>query len=201
VKTYNFLIVGVGGQGALLASNVLAEVGMVAGFDVKKAEVHGMSQRGGSVNSHVRWGEKVYSPVIGEGEVDILISLEKLETLRYLDMLHPGGKVFIGEFKIPPLTVSSGQDHYPDDVEITQRVSKFTEDLHWIPTLGLAEEAGTTRAHNVVILGAISAHIPEVGENIWLQVLEEHVPPKYIELNRRAFQLGRKTQTTEVGNL
>lgn len=193
MKDYNFLIVGVGGQGALLASNVLAEVGMEAGFDVKKAEVHGMSQRGGSVNSHVRWGENVRSPVIGDGEVDFLISLEKLETLRYLGMLRRNGDVFIGEFKIPPLTVSYGQDHYPDDSQISDVVLQITKALHWIPTLSLAEDAGTTRAHNVVMMGAVSTKIPEVTEETWLRVLEDRVPAKYVELNRNAFLMGRES--------
>jgi indolepyruvate ferredoxin oxidoreductase beta subunit len=190
VKEYNFLIVGVGGQGALLASNVLAEVGVQAGYDVKKAEVHGMSQRGGSVNSHVRWGTQVYSPVIGDGEVDMLVSLEKLETLRYLNMLRRDGVVLIGEFKIPPLTVSSGDDHYPDDDEIRRAIEQITGNYVFIPTLTLAEQVGTTRAHNVVLLGALSAKIKTVSPDIWLGVIATQVPPKYIDLNRAAFQLG-----------
>jgi indolepyruvate ferredoxin oxidoreductase beta subunit len=190
VKEYNFLIVGVGGQGALLASNVLAEVGVQAGYDVKKAEVHGMSQRGGSVNSHVRWGTQVNSPVIGDGEVDMLVSLEKLETLRYLSMLRKDGVVLIGESKIPPLTVSSGVDHYPDDDEIRQAVEQITSDYVFIPTLTLAEQAGTTRAHNVVLLGALSAKIKTISPDIWLGVIETQVPKKFIDLNRAAFQLG-----------
>jgi indolepyruvate ferredoxin oxidoreductase beta subunit len=194
VKALNFLIVGVGGQGTLLASNVLADVGVEAGFDVKKAEVHGMSQRGGSVNSHVRWGENVHSPVIADGEADVLVSLEKLETLRYLHMVRPAGKVFIGEFKIPPLTVSSGEDHYPEDDEISQAVCIRTDQVFWIRTLKLAEKAGTTRAHNVVMLGALSVFIPQVPENIWLKVIAERVPAKYIDINHHAFQLGRETQ-------
>jgi indolepyruvate ferredoxin oxidoreductase beta subunit len=191
MKAYNFLVVGVGGQGALLASNVLAEVGVAAGFDVKKAEVHGMSQRGGSVNSHVRWGAMVKSPVIGDGEVDILIALEKLEALRYLSMLRPDGTILIGEFKIPPLTVSSGDDIYPEDDQIEAAARLVTQDFLSIPTLALAEEAGTTRAHNVVLLGALSTKIKTVSPEIWLGVIESKVPEKYIELNRKAFQLGR----------
>ena len=167
----NFLIVGVGGQGTILASNVLALVGVEAGYDVKKAEVHGMSQRGGSVNSHIRWGKDVKSPVIGKGEVDILISLEKLETLRYLDMLRNDGFVLMGEFKIPPLSTSSGDDRYPDDETICQVIEKFTGKFEFIPTLTLAERAGTTRAHNIVLLGALSTKIKEVPTEIWLKVI------------------------------
>ncbi|MBN1146740.1 MAG: indolepyruvate oxidoreductase subunit beta [Anaerolineales bacterium] len=193
MKAINFLVVGVGGQGALLASNVLAEVGVRAGFDVKKAEVHGMSQRGGSVNSHVRWGEAVKSPLIGPGEADVLFSLEKLETLRYLDLLRKDGLALIGEFKIPPLTVSSGQERYPDDEQIEQALRQVTRDFLFVPTLSLAAQAGTARAHNVVMLGALSARIEEAPLETWLQALEELVPQKYVELNRRAFELGRGT--------
>jgi len=192
VINYNFLVVGVGGQGALLASNVLAEVGVEAGYDVKKAEVHGMSQRGGSVNSHVRWGKKVESPVIGDGEVDVLFSLEKLETLRYLRMLRQDGIVLVGEFKIPPLTVSSGDEVYPDDDEISRVISQISEDVQLIPTLTLAERAGTTRAHNVVLLGALSKKIKTVSPDVWLSVITNRVPKKYIDLNTKAFNLGRE---------
>lgn len=192
MKTINFLVAGVGGQGALLASNVLAEVGMRAGYDVKKAEVHGMSQRGGSVNSHVRWGTEVKSPVIGRGEVDFMIALEKLEALRYLTMMRPGGTVLVGESKIPPLSVSSGGDRYPNDEEMKDLLSQITKDFHLVPTLTLAKEAGNTRTHNVVLLGALSALIDDVPPETWLQVIEERVPAKFCGVNRRAFEAGRR---------
>ena len=111
----NLLVVGVGGQGVLLASNVLGEVGLILELDVKKSEVHGMSQRGGSVNSHVRWGKEVFSPLIGKGEVDVLVSLERLETLRYLDLLHPGSVIIADPFALYPVTVTSGKASYPDE--------------------------------------------------------------------------------------
>jgi len=188
----DIMVVGVGGQGALLASNLLAEVGLQAGYDIKKAEVHGMSQRGGSVNSHVRWGNNIRSPVIGEGGVDILFSLEKLETLRYLKMLKRGGLVLIGGFRIPPLSVSSGNDHYPEDGEISRVVEQVTDDYLFIPTLKLAKNAGSTRAHNVVLLGALSVKIEAIPPDTWLNGIENLVPPKYIDLNRKAFHLGRE---------
>lgn len=191
MKAINFLVVGVGGQGALLASNVLAEVGVRAGFDAKKAEVHGMSQRGGSVNSHVRWGESVEAPTISQGGADVLFALEKLESLRYVSLLREGGKVLVGEFKIPPLTVSSGEDAYPTDEEIAGVFEQVTDDFRFIPTLTLAKEAGTSRAHNVVLLGALSAMIEEVPEEVWLEVIAERVPKKYVEANQKAFELGR----------
>jgi indolepyruvate ferredoxin oxidoreductase beta subunit len=192
VKAINFLVVGVGGQGALLASNVLAEVGVRAGYDVKKAEVHGMSQRGGSVNSHVRWGEAVRSPLIGGGEVDVLFSLEKLETLRYVSMLRRGGLALIGDFRVPPLTVSSGEERYPDDEQIERAVRQVTEDVVFVPTLSLATQAGAPRAHNVVLLGALSSRIEAASPQTWLEVIEATVPQKYLALNRTAFELGRK---------
>ncbi len=191
MKTMNFLVVGVGGQGALLASNVLAEVGVRAGFDVKKAEVHGMSQRGGSVNSHVRWGEDVKSPTIAKGETDVLFSLEKLESLRYISSLRQGGIALVGESVIPPLTVSSGEDSYPVDEEIARVFEQVTDNFHFIPTQTLAKEAGTSRAHNVVLLGALSSFIDDVPEEIWLEVIAERVPKKYVEVNQAAFRAGR----------
>jgi indolepyruvate ferredoxin oxidoreductase beta subunit len=189
----NFLVTGVGGQGALLASNVLAEVGVRAGYEVKKAEVHGMSQRGGSVHSHVRWGEKLGSPVIGRGEADYLLALERLEALRYLPMLRPGGTVIVGELKIPPLSVSSGADVYPDDEEVRGMMTQVTDDYHFVPTLSLAREAGNARAHNVVLLGALSTLIKDVPPDVWSKVVEERVPKRYVEVNRQAFQAGRRT--------
>jgi indolepyruvate ferredoxin oxidoreductase beta subunit len=175
-----------------LASNVVAQVGVKAGLDVKKAEVHGMAQRGGSVNSHVRWGAKLYSPLIGRGEVDYLVVLERLEALRYLDMLRPGGTVLIGEMRIPPLTVSSGDDVYPDDTVIRQQVGQKTERLIMVPSLTLAEQAGTARAHNVVVLGALSSLLDEVPVDVWQQVIAHRVPQRYVDVNMAAFQSGRQ---------
>jgi indolepyruvate ferredoxin oxidoreductase, beta subunit len=187
----NFLLAGVGGQGTLLASNVLARVGARAGFDVKKAEVHGMAQRGGSVSSHLRWGQKVLSPLIGRQEVDYLVAFEKLEALRYIGMLRPGGTALVGEMSIAPLTVSSGNDVYPDDDEVRRIVSGVTEDLRFVPSLSLAEAVGNVRAHNVVVLGALSNLIRDVPAEIWLDVIAEWVPKRFVEVNKRAFESGR----------
>jgi indolepyruvate ferredoxin oxidoreductase beta subunit len=186
----SFLLAGVGGQGTLLASNVLAHVGVRAGFDVKKAEVHGMAQRGGSVSSHMRWGKKIYSPLVGTGEVDYLVAFEKLEALRYVHMLRPGGTVLVGEMCIPPLSVSSGQDVYPDDTETRRVLSEVTTDVHFIPSVRLAEEAGNVRAHNVVVLGALANRL-QVQPDIWMEVIAEWVPRRLVEVNRRAFEAGR----------
>jgi indolepyruvate ferredoxin oxidoreductase beta subunit len=196
MSVMNFFLTGVGGQGTLLASNVLAQVGLRAGFDVKKAEVHGMAQRGGSVSSQIRWGEKIYSPLIGKGEVDFLVAFEKLEALRYVGMLRPGGTVLVGEMSIPPLSVSSGDDVYPGDEDVRRAISVVTDDVRFIPSLCLAEEAGNVRAHNVVLLGALSNLIEQVEIETWLGVIAERVPERYVEVNKRAFQMGRAKDPT-----
>jgi len=189
----NFLLAGVGGQGTLLASNVLAHIGVKAGFDVKKAEVHGMAQRGGSVSSHMRWGEKIYSPLIGRGEVDYLVVFEKLEALRYVSMLRPGGTAIVGNMRIPPLSVSSGDDVYPGDEEVRRIVGEVTDDFHFVPSMRLAEEAGNVRAHNIVVLGVLSNFFAErVPPETWLEVIAEWVPQKFLEVNRQAFRMGRE---------
>lgn len=191
MKNISFLLAGVGGQGTLLASNVLAHIGVRAGFDVKKAEVHGMAQRGGSVSSHIRWGEKIHSPLIGRGEVDYLVIFEKLEALRYVDMLRPGGTAIVGEMRIPPLSVSSGNDVYPDDDEVQRILGEVTDDWHFVSSLRLAEEVGNVRSHNVVVLGVLSNFVAQVPPETWLEVIAEWVPEKFVEVNRRAFQMGR----------
>ena len=196
MKDTNFLLVGVGGQGTLLASNVVAHVGVRAGFDVKKAEVHGMAQRGGSVSSHTRWGDKISSPLIGRGEVDYLVAFERLEALRYVDMLRPGGTALVGAMRIPPLSVSSGSDVYPTDERVRRIVSEVTDGLFLVPSIRLAEQAGNVRAHNVVVLGALSTFIDEVDPAVWLQVIAEWVPNRFIEVNRQAFDAGRETGTS-----
>ena len=193
---FDFLLVGVGGQGVLLASDILAEVGLKAGYDVKKAEVHGMAQRGGSVVSHVRWAEKVLSPLIGRGEVDYLLALEKLEALRHIEMLRPGGTALVNDYAIPPLSISAGDDVYPDDEWLRRTISAVTEDLRLLPGTKLAEELGSARAANVVMLGALSALL-DVPPQVWLEVIAERVPERYAELNRRAFLRGREAIVKE----
>ena len=191
MKDMGFLLAGVGGQGTLLASNVLALVGVRAGFDVKKAEVHGMAQRGGSVSSNLCWGKKIYSPLIGQGEADYLIVFEKLESLRYVSMLRPGGVALVGDMRIPPLSVSSGDDVYPSDEEVQRVLCEVTDNMRFVPTTRLAEETGNVRTHNIVMLGALSNFV-QVPPEIWLEVIAERVPPRFVELNQRAFQAGRE---------
>jgi indolepyruvate ferredoxin oxidoreductase beta subunit len=194
----NFLLAGVGGQGTILASDVLVNVGLAAGFQAKQAEVHGMSQRGGSVTSHVRWGKVVYSPLIGAGEADVLLAFEKLEALRSLNAMRPGALVLVNTQVIKPLTTITGDMVYPDDERLRAAFSRLTSDLVFINGEEIAGALGNIKAANVVLLGALSALL-ERGEqagasltpDMWLKVITERVPPKHVELNRKAFQAGR----------
>ncbi len=188
----SFLLAGVGGQGTILASDVLAAVGLQMGYDVKKSEVHGMAQRGGSVTSHVRWDAKVYSPLIGQGEADVLVAFEKLETLRHIEMLRPGGVVLVNDYAIPPLSVSSGVDQYPDDERINAVLHAVTPNHYLVPAIGVAESLGNARVNNVVLLGALSHFFPNVPVETWLEAVRERVPVKFVKLNQRAFLAGRE---------
>jgi indolepyruvate ferredoxin oxidoreductase, beta subunit len=190
-EAVSFMLVGVGGQGTILASDVIAEVGLNLGFDVKKAEVHGMSQRGGSVNSQVRWGKKVYSPIIGKSEADILVAFEKSEVSRYMDSLKFGGLVLVNNYSIVPITVSSGGASYPADESIKQAVSLFTPNLSWIEGIQIADGLGNPKVANVVILGSLSA-LMGMEAPVWLEAIKKRVPPKTIALNQAAFEAGRK---------
>jgi indolepyruvate ferredoxin oxidoreductase, beta subunit len=187
-KVTNILLVGVGGQGTLLASEVLSEAFMLAGFDVKKSEIHGMSQRGGSVVSHVRFGRKVYSPVVPEGEGDILFGFELLETYRYLALLRPGAAVIANNYRIPPPSVLLGREIYPEGLA-DKIVARFPDFL-LIDGLQLATQAGNPRAANTVLLGAVARRL-DIPENIWLAAIEKMVPARALEINLKAFQMGR----------
>lgn len=184
-KTTNVFIAGVGGQGILLASEILSDVALAKGLDVKKSEVHGMAQRGGSVVSHVRFGDEVHSPVITAGEADLLISFEKMEALRWVQALAPGGKIIVNTQEIVP----SGQETYPKDIDA--QLDERAPGALKIDALKLAKEAGHIRAVNVVILGAIS-HFLDFTEDEWRAAIESRVPKKTIEINIKAFELGRR---------
>ena len=198
--TINFLLAGVGGQGTILASDLLIHVGVAAGYQAKQAEVHGMSQRGGSVTSYVRWGRVVYSPLVGAGEVDVFLSFEKVEALRYLNQLRCSGALAVINMQaIAPLTVTSGGQSYPDDERLYAAVAAVTGNAVYVDGMGIAEGLGNARAANVVLLGALSALMeregfvrPELTPEVWLEVISQRVPPRYLELNRRAFQAGRQ---------
>lgn len=187
----NILLVGVGGQGILLASEILAETFMLAGFDVKKSEIHGMSQRGGSVVSHVRFGEAVFSPIVPEGEGDVLFGFELMETYRNLPLLKKGGSVVANDLKIPPPAVLIGKEVYPDD--LAARIQARFPDFLLLDAQKLAAEAGNVRAANTALLGAVSRRL-EMAEALWIAAIEKMVPPKARAVNVKAFQLGRAFQ-------
>ena len=190
MKTTNIMIVGVGGQGTLLASRILGNVLVGEGYDVKLSEVHGMSQRGGSVVTYVRYGEKVYSPIIDKGEADIIISFELLEAARWVEYLKDGGILLANTQRINPMPVITGAAEYPSNIEARLRELADVTALEAMP---LAEQAGSAKAVNVVLVGVLSRSM-DIPEENWLRAIEETVPPKFMELNRRAFLLGREVQ-------
>ena len=185
----NVLLVGVGGQGILLASEILSEAAMLAGFDVKKSEIHGMSQRGGSVVSHVRYGKQVFSPIVPEGEGDILFGFELMETCRSLPLLKPGGTVVANDLQISPPSVLMGQETYPEG--LVERIQARFSDFLLLDGQHMAGQAGNVRAANTVLLGAVSKNL-DIAEQFWMKALEKMVPPKALDVNRKAFQLGRE---------
>lgn len=187
----NVLLVGVGGQGILLASEILSEAAMLAGFDVKKSEIHGMSQRGGSVVSHVRYGREVFSPIVPEGEGDILFGFELMETCRSLPLLKPGGTVVANDLRISPPSVLMGQESYPEG--LVERIKAQFPDFMLLDGQQMAGQAGNVRAANTVLLGAVSKRL-DIAEQFWMKALEKMVPPKALDVNRNAFQLGRESK-------
>jgi indolepyruvate ferredoxin oxidoreductase beta subunit len=194
----NFLLAGVGGQGTILASDVLVNVGMMGGYQAKQAEVHGMSQRGGSVTSHVRWGQVVYSPLVGAGEVDVYLAFELAEALRNLNQLRPGALAVINRQAIKPVTVTSGGQTYPGEDLVRAALAQVTPHAVYVDGEGIASALGNVRAANVVLLGALSAVLeqaqfvgPPLVRDAWLEVLTQRVPPRYVALNQRAFDAGR----------
>jgi indolepyruvate ferredoxin oxidoreductase, beta subunit len=187
----NFMLAGVGGQGTLLAGNILADVGLAAGYDAKKSEIHGMAQRGGSVTTHVRWAPRVDAPMAGKGEIDILVGFEQLEALRYIEYVRPGGRALLSTHKIPPVAVTSGGAAYPNEARFKGVIEQVTKEYVLVPAVEIARELGNARVHNVVLLGALSCWL-DVPAAIWLDVIERHVPAKALELNRAAFAKGRE---------
>ena len=190
MKTTSIMIVGVGGQGTLLASKLLGNVLLSQGYDVKVSEVHGMSQRGGSVVTYVRFGEKVYSPVVDLGEADYILSFELLESARWIGYLKKGGRLITNTHRTPPMPVITGAAEYPSNIEARLRELADVTALEAMP---LAEQAGSAKDVNVVLVGVLSRSM-DIPEENWLRAIEETVPPKFVELNRRAFLLGREVQ-------
>ena len=188
MNTKGIMIVGVGGQGSLLASKLLGNVLMAQNFDVKVSEVHGMSQRGGSVVTYVKFGDQVYSPVIDPGEADVIIAFEQLEAARWLPYLKKGGKLIVNEQKIAPMPVITGAMRYPDN--LLEKIQEKQVEVFSLDALSLAEQAGSAKAVNVVLIGVLSSML-DFSDEIWQKALDATVPKKFLELNKKAFALGR----------
>ena len=189
MNTTNIMIVGVGGQGSLLASKLLGRLLVDEGYDVKVSEVHGMSQRGGSVVTYVRFGEKVYSPIIDKGEADFIVSFEKLEAARYASFLKKGGKIIVNSQEIDPMPVITGAATYPH--EALEHLTEAGISVDCIDALTPALEAGSSKAVNIVLMGRLSKELPFPKEK-WIEALRATVAPKFVEMNIKAFELGRK---------
>jgi indolepyruvate ferredoxin oxidoreductase beta subunit len=194
----NFLLAGVGGQGTVMASDLLVNVGLAAGFQAKQAEVHGMSQRGGSVISHVRWGKVVYSPLIGAGEVDVYLAFEKLEALRHLSKVRRGALVLVNMEKIIPVSMNPNEIPYPADEKVKEIISQVTNQAVFIDAAVIASDLGNVRVANVVLLGALSGLlenqgwvVPQLTQEIWFNTISNFVPQKHLSVNQLAFITGR----------
>ena len=185
-ETKNIMIVGVGGQGTLLTSRILGGITVAAGYDVKLSEVHGMAQRGGSVVTFVRYGEKVAEPIVEEGQADVLIAFERLEALRYAHFLKKDGVIVVNDYRIDPITVVTGMAEYPDNI------IENLEKEHKVLKVKAMEEAlklGNSKVFNIIVLGVAARHM-DFSKEMWLEVIEKTVPPKTVEINKQAFLLG-----------
>ena len=187
MKTTSVMIVGVGGQGSLLASKLLGRLLMDEGYDVKVSEVHGMSQRGGSVVTYVRFGDKVYSPIVTAGEADIIISFEKLEAARYAGYLKKGGRIVVNTQQIDPMPVIIGAAQYP--VDVLDELTDKGVNVEALDALTLAEQSGSSKAVNIVLMGRVAKQFGIPYER-WIAAIESTVAPKFVEMNKKAFDLG-----------
>ncbi|CAH2214884.1 indolepyruvate oxidoreductase subunit beta [Tepidibacter aestuarii] len=190
----NVLLVGVGGQGIILASKVLSSGLIDSGYDVKMSEVHGMAQRGGSVTTQVRYGKKVYSPIIGKGQADIIVAFERVEALRWLEYLKPGGKIVINDYAIPSATVLSGKEKYPEN--IIEKIEAKYDDVIAIDAADEAIALGNIKAQNIIMLGGLikSLGIEEID---WDKALKDNVKEKFVDLNMKAIKKGLESEITE----
>ena len=191
METKNVMIVGVGGQGSLLASKLLGRLLLTKGYDIKVSEVHGMSQRGGSVVTYVRYGDKVYSPIIDRGEADFIVSFELLEAARWTEYLKPGGKIVTNTQQINPMPVITGAAGYP--ASLSEKMKAAGIDVDAFDALSLAEEAGSSKAVNIVLMGRLSNYF-DASVDEWMRAIEESVPEKFLEMNKKAFNLGRNSK-------
>ena len=190
MATKNIMIVGVGGQGTLLTSRILGGLALAGGYDVKLSEVHGMAQRGGSVVTYVRFGKKVYSPVIDKGEADYILSFEKLEAERWIEYLKVGGKIITNTQEVDPMPVITGAAEYPAD--IVKKLEEAGAKVDAKDFLSIAEEAGSSKAVNIVLMGRLSEYFDDIPYEDWSTAIDAIVPEKFRELNHKAFDLGRQ---------
>ncbi len=191
MKKRDLLMVGVGGQGIVLASDILGEVALAAGYDVKKTDTLGMAQRGGSVLSHVRIADKVWSPLIKEGDVDVLVAFEKLEAARWSYYLHPGGVAIVNNQSTPPLSVSLGTHRYPGDKEIEGTLRQRADRIYFVDGTDKAKELGDIRTLNMIMLGCVSFLLP-INADIWKDCISQRLSPKILKMNMAAFDKGRE---------
>ena len=189
-KDLKFLISGVGGQGTVLASDILSDVGISSGYDVKKSDILGLAVRGGAVVSHVRWAEKVHTPVLEEASADYLIGFEWLETLRRISYVHPCGMVLVNDCRMDPISVSSGEAEYPDREKILRLLEKTAKNVVVIPGLQTALDLKEARVLNIVMMGALSGLL-ETDRKIWEEAIQRRVPKRFLDLNREAYRRGR----------
>ena len=191
MRKLDLLITGVGGQGVILASDIISEAALAAGYDVKKTDTLGMAQRGGSVVSHVRIGQQVWSPLIKEGEVDIILAFEKLEAARWSHYLRRGAIAVVNNQALPPLSVNLGNERYPSDNEITDILGQVTERVYFVNGTGCARELGNIRTLNIFMLGCVSLFLP-LRVHTWKSTISQRVPSKVLQVNITAFSRGRK---------
>jgi indolepyruvate ferredoxin oxidoreductase beta subunit len=189
-KDLKFLISGVGGQGTVLASDILSDVGIFSGYDVKKSDILGLAVRGGAVVSHVRWAEKVHPPVLEEGSADYLVGFEWLETLRRVSYINPAGTILVNDCRLDPISVSSGEAEYPDRERILALLRKSAKSVVVIPGLQTALDLKEARVLNIVMMGALSGLLKNEGK-IWEEVVRKRVPKKFLDLNLEAYRRGR----------
>lgn len=189
MNTTNIMIVGVGGQGSVLASKLLGHLLITQGYDVKVSEVHGMSQRGGSVVTYVRYGDKVYSPVIDKGQADFIVSFELLEAARNIEYLKPEGRIVTSTQQIDPMPVLTGAMNYPEG--LLAKIQNMGVNVDALDCVKLAEEAGSVKAVNLVLLGRLSHYFDDITPEAWQEAINSCVPAKFLELNLRAFELGK----------
>jgi indolepyruvate ferredoxin oxidoreductase beta subunit len=187
----NFLVVGVGGQGTILAGDILAEVGMAAGFDSKKSDILGLAIRSGSVVSHIRWAKEVHSPMSMIGQVDYLLAFEPLESLRMVDYLKPDSTVIVNDYPIPPVSVTTGQADYPTPEQSAEILEAASARVYRLNFTERAQQLGSVKVVNIMLLGALSSLL-QIPEKVWVQTIERYVPAKLLEVNRRAFSAGRE---------